>query len=365
VRLFIQPEDGVRFLVKGISAAKKSVEIVIFRFDQRQVEQALASAVSRGVAVTALIASTNSAGEENLRKLELRLLAAGVTVARTHDDLVRYHSKLMIVDRRDLYLLAFNFTHQDIDRSRSFALLTRGRAVVQEAVRLFEADTKRIPYDPPPGKLIVSPINARKELGRFLEGATKSLVIYDPQVSDHAMMRLLEERAKKGVAIRIIGRLMGKIPGVAAHKLPQLRLHTRTMVRDGNLAFLGSQSLREAELDSRREVGLIFRDPKAVGKLLQTFESDWALVEKSAQEEAGNREPAGKLAKKVARAVTKEMPAVAPIVSGALQEAVRELGEAIPSEVEEVVRAAVKDALKEAVVDAVERALGNAPLGAD
>jgi len=47
---------------------------------------------------------------------------------------------------------------------------------------------------------------------------------------------------------------------VEAHKLPQLPLHTRTMMRDGKLAFPGSRSLREAELDARREVGLIFRD---------------------------------------------------------------------------------------------------------
>ena len=166
MRLLIQPGDGVRALVQGISSAKSSVEIVIFRFDQREVELALASAVSRGVAVSALIASTNSAGEENLRKLELRLLGAGVTVSRTQNDLVRYHSKFMIVDRRELYLLAFNWTHQDINRSRSFALITKAMDVVHEAVRLFEADTKRIPYEIAPKKLIVSPVNARKEIGR-------------------------------------------------------------------------------------------------------------------------------------------------------------------------------------------------------
>jgi hypothetical protein len=51
------------------------------------------AAVTRGVSVRALIAHTNRAGEENLRKLEMRLLAAGVTVARTTGDLVRYDGK--------------------------------------------------------------------------------------------------------------------------------------------------------------------------------------------------------------------------------------------------------------------------------
>jgi hypothetical protein len=122
VKLLIQPGDGLKEILKGISNAKESIDIVIFRFDQSQVEEALAEAVRRGVAVCALIASINRAGDESLRKLELRLLGAGVRVARTDNDLIRYHGKFMIIDQRQLYLLAFNWTHADIDRSRSFGI---------------------------------------------------------------------------------------------------------------------------------------------------------------------------------------------------------------------------------------------------
>src|SRR5687767_677853 len=108
MQVLVQPGDGVAPLLSGIDGAKKCIEIVIFRFDEREVELALKRAITRGVFVHALIASTNSGGEKNLRKLEARLLAAGVTVVRTSDDLPRYHHKLMIVDRRVLYLLAFN-----------------------------------------------------------------------------------------------------------------------------------------------------------------------------------------------------------------------------------------------------------------
>ena len=89
-------------LVKGINSAKKSVEILIFRFDRTEIERALANAVGRGVLVHALIAYTNRGGEKNLRALEMRLLAAGVTVARTSDDLLRYHGKMMIMDHHEL-----------------------------------------------------------------------------------------------------------------------------------------------------------------------------------------------------------------------------------------------------------------------
>ena len=241
VKLLVQPGDGVVPLIKGIASAKSSVEILIFRFDQREIEQALSNAVNRGIAVHALIAHTNRAGEENLRRLEMRLLAAGVTVARTADDLERYHGKLMIIDRRELFLLAFNLTHADIERSRSFGIVTRNAALVHEAVKLVEADATRHLYEPGLSRFVVSPINARKQLAAFLKGAKKELVIYDPKISDPVMMRILAERAAKGVAIKIIGRMTHKVAGVTVRRLP-MRLHTRTMVRDGTLAFVGSRA---------------------------------------------------------------------------------------------------------------------------
>src|SRR5215471_4402947 len=102
MKLLIQPEDGISPLVKAISQTRQSIEILIFRFDQREIERALAAAVARGVSVHALIAHTNRAGESGLRNLELRLLSTGVTVSRTAGDLTRYHGKMMIVDGREL-----------------------------------------------------------------------------------------------------------------------------------------------------------------------------------------------------------------------------------------------------------------------
>src|SRR5689334_14083558 len=124
MKLWVLPEDGVAPILKGIDGARSTLDIMIFRFDRTDVEEALTRAVTRGVAVRALVAHANKAGEDGLRQLEQRLLAAGVSVARTADDLVRYHAKLMIVDRRDLYLFAFNFTALDLERTRSFGILT-------------------------------------------------------------------------------------------------------------------------------------------------------------------------------------------------------------------------------------------------
>jgi phosphatidylserine/phosphatidylglycerophosphate/cardiolipin synthase-like enzyme len=368
VKLLVQPGDGVAPLVDAINGAKSRVEIVIFRFDRGEIEKALANAAARGVFVHALIAYTNRGGERNLRKLEMRLLQAGITVARTADDLIRYHDKFLIVDRRELFLLSFNFTHLDIDHSRCFGLVTTNPKLVGEAVKLFEADTKRQPYVPGYPTFVVSPLNARKQLAAFLKGAKKELLIYDPEIADPAMLRLIEARAQAGVNIKVIGRVSSSAK-IEVRKLTTMRLHTRTIIRDGAQAFIGSQSLREIELGSRREVGIIFRDKKIVATLAKIFHDDWDAIERAAQQPVqqdtradsihDGAEQLAKVAKKVAKAVTKDLPPVAPVLRVVVRELAGENGhgELATTIFEEQVEDAVKEAVKEAVRSAVETAV--------
>lgn len=291
MRLIVQPDDGISPLLAGIKGARESIQIAIFRFDYRVIETALIEAVARGVAVHALIAHTNRKGARQLRNLEMQLLADGVTVTRTATDLLRYHYKLMIIDRRVLYMLGFNYTRQNINRCRSFGIITRCLPYVKEAIRLFEADATRQPYVPLQESLVVSPLNARKQLTAFIKGARTQLLIYDHQIRDQQLIALLNERAQSGIEIRIIGRLGKRKGQLTAYNMQGMRLHTRTIIRDGREAFIGSQSLRKIELDCRRELGLIVRQQKIVDRLITIFERDWQMSTGSeALLEDGNRE---------------------------------------------------------------------------
>jgi cardiolipin synthase len=275
VKLIIQPGDGVAPIVRAIQKAKRTIDIVIFRFDRPEVEKALDVAVDRGVVVRALIAHTNKGGEKNLRKLELRLLECGATVARTADDLTRYHGKMMIIDGAALHVYGFNYTKLDIAQSRSFGIVTRDKKIVREAAQLFEADAMRQNYTPTHPRLVVSPENSRARLTEFIKGARRELLIYDSQVSDNAIQKVLAERGEAGVKIRILGRLEKPNSDIKVRKLAGLRLHVRAIIRDRKIAFVGSQSLRKLELDGRREVGIIIQNGAIVRKLKSVFESDW------------------------------------------------------------------------------------------
>jgi phosphatidylserine/phosphatidylglycerophosphate/cardiolipin synthase-like enzyme len=213
------------------------------------------------------------------------MLEKGILVARTGNGFTRYHGKMMIVDREELHVYGFNFTTLDL-KSRSFGIVTRERKAVTEAIRLFEADTLRQEYEPQEdGSFVVSPENAREILATFIKRARKQLLIYDPKVTDLQMMRLISLRMKAGVDVRIIGKVSKRGgPTLRVQKLPTHRLHVRAMVRDGDTAFVGSQSLRALELDGRREVGLVVKEPKTVKRLAETFEADWARTDLSAKE---------------------------------------------------------------------------------
>jgi phosphatidylserine/phosphatidylglycerophosphate/cardiolipin synthase-like enzyme len=275
MKLIVQPDSGVAPVVTAIKQAKKSVDVTIFRHDRDEITRALEAAVARGVAVRALIAHTHGGSDKVLRKLELRLLAAGVTVSRTGSDLIRYHAKLMIIDQRVLHIYGFNFTRLDIEKSRSFGVVTRNRKLVAEAIKLFRADDARQTYVPGYDRFVVSPENARERLGAFISRARRQLLIYDPQVSDDAMLRLLRQRIAAGVEVKVIGRVEAKW-NIPFERYPGKRLHVRTIVRDGCRAFVGSQSLRRPELEKRREVGVIINDKRVVRQIVEVFEGDWA-----------------------------------------------------------------------------------------
>ena len=279
MELIIEPKDRLVPLIGAIKRATKQIEITIFRFDLKELQRALESAVTRGVKVHALIAHTSGGGQKRLRKLELEMLNAGVTVSRTDDDLLRYHYKMMLIDREVLYTQGFNYTRLDIEKSRTMAVATKNKAIVSEAIKLFEADVARQPYTANHDNFVVSPENARTALARLIKGAKKELLIYDMKISDRQMIKLLQDRVKAGVDVRIIGKVAKRGDGLTAEKMPGMRLHVRAMLRDGQDMFLGSMSLRALELDKRREVGVIVKERAAAKRFRDIFEEDWSQTE--------------------------------------------------------------------------------------
>ena len=353
LKLLIQPDNGIKPLLEALKKAKKRIRILIFRFDRVEIEKALVAALARGVDVQALIAYTNQGEEKNLRRLEMRLLAQGITVTRTADDLVRYHGKMLIIDDKALFLLGFNFTHMDIDLSRSFGVAISKPSVVKEAVRLFECDAKRRPYTKAKDELVVSPVNARRRLTEFITATKKRLLIYEMKISDRDFLKLLNKKISDGVEVRVLTRASAKSASIPLRRLPN-RLHLRAILRDGDSAFVGSQSLRKLELEARREIGVIFRDKKIVNQMEDVFEKDWKLSEPMVDQDQVSSAisvPAKKVAKEVAKQI-----GIKPLVEQVVDKVMdgKEDSQFEPEEVAQTVREAFQDEVEGAVAQALK-----------
>ena len=153
-------------------------------------------------------------------------------------------------------------------------------------------------------------------------------------------------------------------------KLAGTRLHTRVIIRDRKQAFLGSQSLRAAELDSRRELGLIIHDAKTVkstdrdlrGRLDQQETKKEDGADRRTRTQAADKPAVSeKEAEKAVQVLTKELDPLAVSVKKAVMTAVANSGEDILHDkdvkhtMKQVVKKAAKEAVKEAVQEAQER----------
>jgi len=270
----VQPGSGLDPVMGALRAAKRSIDLVIFRLTEREMEHELAMAVMRGVRVRVLVAHAAAGDNDSLRKIEQRLLAAGVIVARTADDFVKYHGKYFIVDDA-LYVLGFNFTKSNVE-ARSFGIRTTNKRALQDAIKLFESDLSRqsVKLDKS-SPLVVSPETSRLALGRFISGAKTSLAIYDSRLDDPDFVALILQRENAGVKVRVLGEASKLKSHLPVRPLKGMKLHVRAIIRDGSQLFLGSQSLRKLELDKRREVGLIFSNRAAARTMLEVFDADW------------------------------------------------------------------------------------------
>lgn len=245
------------------------------------------------------------------------------------------------------------FSRLDIDRSRGFGIVTKNAKLVQEAVKLFESDSTRCTYTLKLNGFVVSPANSRKVLGTFLKRAKKQLLIFDPKISDKEMIGILRNQAEAGVEVRIIGRISDRV-GFAVKKPTSIRLHTRTIIRDHRQGFIGSQSLRSTELDTRRELGLVVRDAKIIKRLVAAFESDWICHEAKKEpetEEADVPEISKMTTDTAAKVLTQELHPMRMTLNRAIEKVVAVAGEEAVEQklVKNTVRKMVKKAVKEAV----------------
>src|SRR5262249_10082817 len=123
-----------------------------------------------------------------------------------------------------------------------------------------------------------SPFNSRKKLLDLLSSAERTIRIMDAKLEDQQILGLLLRKASAGCDVRLISRDAFYDEVVAnfhVKRLARYKLHAKCIVVDSLRFFVGSQNLRQVNLDRRREVGIMVEDSALARRIERVFDEDW------------------------------------------------------------------------------------------
>ena len=280
-QLTLKPEERRDTVIRVIRAARQRLIFSVFRCSDYLLMDELADAVSRGIRVEALLTSRARGDEaKQLGELGTVLQGMGVEVYRYSDPIVKYHAKYMVADDGPALVGSLNFTAKCFTNTCDFQLVTWDPGVIDSLKRLFESDCVSPETPLPEGlsdRLIVGPDRARARFTALLEQARQSIRVIDHKLSDPQMVALLKDKQAAGVSVDVLG--AGEIAG--------LRSHGKMVLVDDTVAAIGSVALSPLNLDFRREVAVLIRDPRCVAQLSSFFQAA-AAVRPPAQAPSGS-----------------------------------------------------------------------------
>jgi len=187
-------------------------------------------------------------GQAGCAKLEQDLLKTGASVRRTDDDLRRYHKKINVVDRATLYVRASTTPALDVNKSRSFGVVTKKRSWSRKR----SGSSRPIRCGDPtrwPQGLRREPLRTRGRGWRLPPGAPEQLLVYDPQAHrprDDPYLAGARERRRERT--RPWARWASAGGAQRPRSSPARDSTCEPSSGMGSRQFVGSQGLRKLEL---------------------------------------------------------------------------------------------------------------------
>ena len=281
VSLIVQPGDSFFPMVRAIDKAESSINLTVFRMDDPIIQRSLLEAQKRRVRIRILISSSARGWEDENRKLLKDANKAGIATKEPSGDSkkARYHYKVMTVDDSAALIFTFNPTRENLHYTRDFGIELYDPSVASEINRLFDADWHDTAFTPDvDSPLLISPFNSREKMTALLASAETSIHIADAKLEDPEILRLLVEKARSGVEVRVLGdeKHRSSLPmAIDSRSIPRFKLHAKCTIIDRSRAVIGSMNMRPESFDRRREVCIVVDDVDVISRLNAVFSSDW------------------------------------------------------------------------------------------
>jgi cardiolipin synthase len=298
---FVTPSDGgLQPVIDAIAGAKKSIRMMMFHLTVPDVENALSAAKARGVDVKIILDAKNVESRGSAAVAQ-RLIDHGVEITKSSPAFSITHVKAMVIDDTRAVIMSLNLT-RIFDHTRDYAIVTDDAGVVDEFLRVFQADidnaAQKTGNTPPLANaaLVWSPVNAEARIVGLIDSARTSIAASTENLGDKPASDAFARAAKRGVKVRLLAPMcdLGNSPlrnlpyvddldhaNVDARVMPppatrdQPYIHAKMMIIDGARGFIGSINFSDNSMKHARELGIVFEDHAAITAFSNAYESDW------------------------------------------------------------------------------------------
>jgi phosphatidylserine/phosphatidylglycerophosphate/cardiolipin synthase-like enzyme len=290
---FPQADGSVTPLYALVIGAQKTIDMTMYELVDTTFSADLVAACGRGVKVRVVL-------DQNLEKTSntaayKQLNGAPNCSAVWANPVYRAtHQKTITVDGSVSAILSLYLTSRYYKTTRDFGLVENDPADVAAIEATFNQDYVAAAVSPGSGDdLIWSPTTAQAALLGIVNGATKTLLVENEEMSASNIVSALEAAAKRGVAVNIAMTdntsyatqfAALKAAGCGVHVYPNtttaLYIHAKALVADYGLStqkiYMGSINFSIASMTGNRELGLYITDAAAAQSLNATIASDYA-----------------------------------------------------------------------------------------
>ncbi len=285
---WVEPEAGLGPVAREMRSARTSLDVVVYLLTYREVISEMVAAHKRGVQVRVMVEeSPFGGGLGNGPALE-QLKAAKVPWKYGHPTFRFTHEKAIIVDRKRALVMTANLTKSAFTRNREYIALITSAEEVADIQKLFDADWDRRQYTLRSASLVVSDVNSRVKLLELIEQARQQLEIEAEVMADKEIRAALVAAQERGVRVRVV--MSPPEPeettcdglrelfrgGVWVRLVSSPYIHSKSMLVDGQRAYVGSINFTATSMEQNRELGIITSTPSVLRELQQTFELDWS-----------------------------------------------------------------------------------------
>lgn len=306
-KTILLPEMGNSSILSAIKSAKKSIDLTLYHLDDPQVIDELIKAKEKEVRVRIIFHKPhlypspfeNKINEETSNKLKIHGIDPHFLVDHQY---TLTHYKFIIIDNDYAVVQTFNYDNFNFTQARNFGLTIEDEKQVTALSEIFENDFTGNSSKNDDNvfslwnetNIILGPIEQRKFITGLLRSAKRSVYIYQQDLSDPEVGKLLSTLAKEGKKVKV---LMSPEPfgGIDNNRLNQtiimasggefrfypkkeLYIHAKVILIDPETSgqmYIGSCNLWPESLSRNRELGIVTRNKPQIQTVYTTFKKDW------------------------------------------------------------------------------------------